>query len=264
MTTAAVNAVAADREALIGLAATFTAEEWQAPSDCAGWSVQDVIAHMATVFIQISDPSSLPAPDPSDVERTADANVALWRGKTPAEVLEGYVAASTVGLDTLTAMQAPEMLDVVVPLANLGTHPVHLLADALAFDHYTHIRVDLLRPLGPLDRTAPPSDELRLAPTVGWMLAGLPQMCRSELSWLRAPVDLVLDGPGAGEHHLVPGVDGIRLESGRSDAAVSGIRSSTADFVVWGTKRRDWRTLTVSTTGDQAVATRVLDAVNVI
>lgn len=264
MTAAAVDAVTADRDALAELASSFTPEEWASPSDCAGWSVQDVVAHMATVFLQIADPSSLPPPDPDDVERTADVNVEAWRGRTPAEVLDGYLLASEAGLAALGAMQGPEMLDVVVPLSNLGTHPVHLLADALAFDHYTHIRIDVLRPLGPIERAAPAADELRLRPTVGWMLAGLPQMCRSELSWLQEPVDLLLEGPGGGAHHLVPGSDGVRLEAGRGAGAVGGIRSSTADFVVWGTKRRDWRTLLVSTIGDAAVATRVLDAVNVI
>jgi hypothetical protein len=78
------------------------------------------------------------------------------------------------------------------------------------------------------------------------------------------PVDLILEGPGGGEHHLAPGDEGPTLESGRSDVAASAIGSSTADFVVWATRRRGWRTLPVVITGDDAVAARVLDAVNVI
>ena len=264
MTAQALDAIATDREVLLALGDSLRDDEWSLPSDCAGWTVQDVVAHMATVFLQIADPSSLPSPDPDDVERTADRCVDSWRGRSPREVLDGYRTASEVGLAALRAMQAPEMLEVVVPLANLGSHPVHLLADALAFDHYTHIRIDLLQPLGPIDRPAPPSDELRLVPTIGWMLAGLPQMCGDRLAWLDAPVGLVLEGPGGGEHHLEPRAGGVAVCDGLPPDRVATIRSSTADFVVWGTKRRDWRTLELRIQGNAATAAKVLDAIDVI
>lgn len=44
-------------------------------------------------------------------------------------------------------------------LGDLGTHPMDLIANAFAFDHYTHIRVDVLAPGGPVDRPAPPVTE---------------------------------------------------------------------------------------------------------
>lgn len=44
-------------------------------------------------------------------------------------------------------------------LGDLGTHPMDLIANAFAFDHYTHIRVDVLAPGGPVDRPVPPVTE---------------------------------------------------------------------------------------------------------
>ena len=37
-----------------------------------------------------------------------------------------------------------------LPLGDLGTYPASALANAFAFDHYTHIRIDLFAPRGPL------------------------------------------------------------------------------------------------------------------
>ena len=62
------------------------------------------------------------------------------------------------------------MAEVVVPLGNLGSHPLHLLANALVFDHYCHLRHDMLGPNGPVDRPDFPIDELRIAPILDWML----------------------------------------------------------------------------------------------
>ena len=39
-------AVEAERRALADVLDTLTPEEWRSPSLCAGWTVQDVVAHM--------------------------------------------------------------------------------------------------------------------------------------------------------------------------------------------------------------------------
>ncbi len=42
--------IAAERRELAALLAGLTAEEWDAPSLCAGWRVREVVAHITTVY----------------------------------------------------------------------------------------------------------------------------------------------------------------------------------------------------------------------
>jgi hypothetical protein len=86
------------------------------------------------------------------------------------------------------------------------------------------------------------------------MLAGLPQMNADALDKvLTAPVQLELMGPGA---------DSLTL-GGDGDVAAT-IRSSTHDFVVWGTARRPWRGFDVTIEGDADLGAAVADNINVI
>lgn len=48
--TAAIEAVRADREALLGICAGLSPAEWQLGSGCEGWSVQDVVSHLGALF----------------------------------------------------------------------------------------------------------------------------------------------------------------------------------------------------------------------
>lgn len=262
MTEEAVESLRADREALLELASTFTPDEWAAPSDCTGWSVQDVVAHMAQVFRQMVDPSSLPPGDPSGrTERNQDRYVEAMRSLTPQEVLEEY---RTLGDQALASLDGMQGVDSEVSLGDLGRYPLHMIANAYAFDHYTHIRVDILRPLGPLGREAPPSDELRLQPTLDWMLTGLPQMTPDELTWLDGEVNLDIDGPAGRTVHVAPAGDGrVEVRDGEAPAGVASVHTSSTDFVVWGTRRRDWRTLPVRVEGRTDVGERFCDSVHV-
>lgn len=253
-----MDAIRADRAALLELAEGFSDEDWSRPSDCDGWSVKDVVAHMATVFRQVADPSSLPPTESQDTEANQELYLAERKDWSPAKVLAEYVDVGERAIELLAGMQTAEMAEVVVPLGTLGSHPLPLLADALAFDHYTHIRIDLLAPTGPIDRPAPPSDELRLAPTIGWMTAGLPQMSADALATVDGSVSLELEGPGGGSWRFADG----RLEPSDEPADAS-VASTTADFVVWATRRRPWRERGVGIGGDEELAARFCDAVDV-
>jgi hypothetical protein len=128
------------------------------------------------------------------------------------------------------------------------------------------LRHDVVEPGGPVRREPLPSDDLRLRPTMTWMLAGLPQMCAERLSIVDRPLVLTLDGPGGGAWVVRPGGDDglVVIEQGIDEAAAAAVTSTTHDFVQWGTKRRDWRACNVTVEGDEDYASRVLDAVNVI
>jgi uncharacterized protein (TIGR03083 family) len=253
-----VDSIRADRAALLELAESFSDDDWALPSGCAGWTVKDVIAHLAATFRQIADPASLPATDSTDIEANQELYVADRKDWSPAKVLAEYVEVGERAIELLAGMQTPEMAEVVVPLGSLGSHPLPRLADALAFDHYTHLRIDVLAPFGPVDRPAPPSDELRMGPTIAWMTAGLPQMAPDALRTIDGSVSLELEGPGGGswrfaDGDLVPG----------DEPADASVASTTADFVVWATHRRPWRERGVGLGGDETLAARFCDAVHV-
>jgi uncharacterized protein (TIGR03083 family) len=245
MTTAAVDALRRDHEAMLGIAADLTPDEWGAPSACAGWAVRDVLGHMTQLFRQVVDPAALPAPDPAGTERTQDRWVEALRDVPVEQVLADYRRLGGQAIDALAGLQGN---DAPIDLGDLGTHPMHLVANAFSFDHYTHIRADLLAPAGPLDRTPPPVGEEHLAAAADWIVAGIPQMSPAAVA---EPVELVLTGPGGRTSLLGTG------------EPVATVGSSVADLVLWATGRRSWRDLDVRLDGDTDAAARFCDAVHV-
>jgi len=263
MTRAAIDALRAERSLLLDVLHSLTDAEWDAPSACAGWRVHDLIAHQASSLRMVVDPASIPAGGGEDFEADAELPVAARRAWSHAEVLGEYEEYSTPAIEALAGAQDPPAAEMLVPLANLGTHPLHLLADALAFDHYCHLRNDLLAPRGPLARKRPDYD-LALVPTITWFWAAYPQQGADALTFLDCPVAFRLTGTGGGEWTLSRRVDGA-LESAAEVAPepAATITSSTDALVLWGTKRADWRDH-VAIDGDVEYATRVLDAVKFI
>lgn len=256
MTQAAVDALRAEREEVLKLGRSLTPEEWEAPSDCEGWRVQDVIAHMTLAMYAVVDQSKLPQTDNADIERDMDVAVETRKDWTPEQVLADYESLSAEAIENMANLQAEPLASTLVPMKNLGSHPLHLVPNAFVFDHYTHLRVDILQPTGPIDRPPLPSDELRLEPTIDWMLAGLPQMCADALAKVATPpVRLELTGPGA-KSITIGGDDG--------DTPAATIRSSARDFVTWGTQRRPWREFDVTIEGDADLAAAVADNINII
>jgi hypothetical protein len=146
-------------------------------------------------------------------------------------------------------------------MGNLGAHPLHLLANATCFDHYCHLRLDILRPSGPIQRVLETAGDAAVAAAIPWMLSGLTQMCRDGLSALDAPVCLDLTGPGGGVWTILPGP---ALEEGRHPSPAATVTSTTCDFVNWGTRRRSWTSLPVQLEGDETIGAMVADAINII
>ncbi len=261
MTAAAIPALETQVRHVKELFATLTPAEWAMESGCVGWRVQDVVQHMAAVFQQIADPASIDSGDSGKAEVAAEVPVQARKDWTVDEVMAAYDEWSEKGVAALTALQEPPMADTVVPLSDLGSHPLHLLGNAIVFDHYCHLRHDIG---AVVDRAAAlPREEAALAATRDWMLAGLPQMCARELA--AAPqqaVNLVLEGPGGGTFVLAPGDEGWSVrESTAPDQPT--VTSSVHDFVSWGTKRSNWSEQVTGDTDNPDVA-GVLDAINII
>ena len=261
MTKPAIEALRDEQQRAIELFSSFTPQEWQAQSGCAGWRVQDVVQHMASVFHVIADPSTIDGGSSADTEQNAEVPVQARKGWTTDQVMSEYREWSAKGLDALAGLQEPPLADTVVPIANLGNHPLSLLANAIVFDHYCHLRHDIGAAVG---RAAElPRDPTALQATLEWMLAGVPQMNAAALRSATSGVNLTFDGPLAATYALRPGADGQAwtVEPG-ADPSLPTATTTVHDFVSWGTKRTDWRDSGVRL-GDAAAAD-TLDAINVI
>jgi uncharacterized protein (TIGR03083 family) len=230
----AVAAVRADREVLLDIGRSLTAAQWEAPSGCPGWSVQDLVAHLATEFWAVVDASQLPDVTGQPFERAMEIEVESRRGQTPEAVLNDYEQVSATGLEALAGMAG---IDAPLPLLDVGTYPVSVLPSAYAFDHYTHIRADLFAPRGPLDGPPPPADELRTGAALDWIEAALPQ--QNAEATAQATIEIQVTGTAARS---------IAFGSGPVKATVT---SDAAAFVRWVTQRGSWQALGVRAAGDQ-------------
>ncbi len=154
---------------------------------------------------------------------------------TPAEVVADYESVSSRGLEILAAVQVQ---DVDVPLGDVGTYPASIVPTAFAFEEYVHLRCDLFAPDGPLTGEPPASDELRLAPTLDWIEAALPQQNSALLDGMDKAVEVRLTGDAARTRRI-----------GSADVAAQ-ITSDSAAFVRWVTQRGGWESLGVVAEGE--------------
>lgn len=267
MSEQAVEAVRVESEAVLDLAEGLGDAQWEAPSACAGWRVQDVLIHLGAAFQLVADPGSMTPPSEADnMEDAQELPVRARRDWSPGQVVDAYREWSVKGIEALGMLQGPDMAELPLDMGDLGTHPMHLVANAYAFDHYTHLRFDLAAPTGPLDGLDLPRDETRLGPTVTWLVAGLAQMCTPALKpVVDRPFGLRLTGPAGGEwSHRASDTDhAVETADGLSGDEAFVATSSSHDFVGWSTTRTPWPEV-VEIEGDEAYAASVLDAVNLI
>ncbi len=260
MTKAAIAALRTEHAHALELFDSLSADEWARQSGCDGWRVQDVAQHMAATFHSLADPASIETGTSGDVEQNAEVPVQARRDWTAEQVVQEYREWSEKGITALAGMQEPPMASTVVPIANLGSHPLHLMGNAIAFDHYCHLRHDIGAAVA---RAAElPHDPGVLEPTIEWMMAGVPQMCAVELAKCEYGVNLVFTDLRHTIYHLRPGKEGelwqVRLGL---DALLPLCVTSAHEFVSWGTKRSDWRAHAQLT---DPLAAATLDAINVI
>lgn len=262
MTREAVEVLAAEREDVLRVCRELTPEEWEAPSACDGWSVQDVLAHMASLFHpSLTAIRGLASGEP--VEELNDRLVGARRGWAPDRQLAEYETWSRRAGRLLAVSQRPPLSRIPLAMGDLGRHPLHLLANATAFDHYAHLHLDVLAPSGPVERSDVVADPIRLGPVVEWMLRIVPTLCDRPMAWMDRPVGLKLHGPGGGTwtiHRVPAGV--LAVDPGLSGVAATVV-STTPDFVVWGTRRAAWTSMDLGLDGDPDLAERFLDAFRV-
>jgi uncharacterized protein (TIGR03083 family) len=238
MTVAAIDALQADRDALLAVCAGVQKEDWSAPSGCEGWTVKDVVGHVGALFWLVVDQSTLPDASDLDTEKAQEVYVDSRRPWPAARVVEDYASVSTQAIEALRGLATQ---DFELPLGDLGTYPVSLLPNAYGFDHFTHIRADLFAPRGPLQTAPPPVDRARMEAVMDWIEAALPQQNAALVEQLTGAVDLEVDDLGGGT---------IRIGEGEP---VARITSDGLAFVRWVTQRGNWEELDVKATGADEV-----------
>jgi hypothetical protein len=196
------------------------------------------------------------------LEKGNDADAERRRHWPAPKVFDEYVRWSKRFLAIQPALQHRPGGSVPIRLGEMGTYPARLLASALAFDHYVHLRYDLATALG---RTVADADANRMAVLLEWMMAGLPNMTGTDLYWLKVPVEIVLEGAGAGAWTVSPSsANSVVVDQGPTIAPQVRISGSADGFPLWATKRQPWRESELKIEGEQDVAERFLDSVTVI
>jgi uncharacterized protein (TIGR03083 family) len=257
-----IAALQAERNEVVDFCKALSPEDWSRPSRCAGWTVQDVIAHMGAAYHGTFTPWVIKLMRTDALERNNDADAERRRDWPTEKVFREYEKWSKRFLAIQPLLQHGPGGAIPIRLGEMGTYPARLLASALTFDHYVHLRYDLATTLG---RGVPQGDANRISVLLEWMLAGLPNMSGQALSWLPGSVELVLEGEGGGTWTVTPGSGGVvQVATGPMWASAARIVSPAESFPLWATKRQPWRESDLKIEGDQDVAERFLDSVVVV
>lgn len=253
------------RADLITVGHGLTAGDWEKPSACPGWTVKDVYAHVATELTPRWMVESLRA---DNIEAHNDRAVERWRGRSGPQVLQAYERLSGIALGTLPLLLGSPLGRLRAPLGELGRHPLAMLANAVVFDWWVHLHLDILAPSGPIEAEAVPVGGDEIAAMLVWMFAGVGAAQGDELGWLPGPVAFDLEGPGGGVWVLDVDPEMRRAKARRRPEIPPGcaavVRAAGAGFPSWATQRTPWRDASVKVEGDTALATRVLDTIRVV
>jgi uncharacterized protein (TIGR03083 family) len=215
--------VVQQRRRLQELLADLPPDDWQRPSRCAGWSVQDVVTHLVstngfwtlsiqaglagepTRFLGSFDPVATPAQLVDQVQGTPVADTLQQLSESNEALAAAVEALDEDGWATLA--EAPP-----------GHVPIRLVADHALWDAWVHER-DILLPLG---RTpVEDADEVRTCLRYGAALGTAFALCAGGAP--STPVALSVHDP---DLDLVVTVDGdvVRVHDGPppADAALGG------------------------------------------
>jgi uncharacterized protein (TIGR03083 family) len=250
---------------LVTVGRSLDEREWRTPSAAAGWSVHDVVIHVGCLLELLQAAVEGEAVPDSGIEALNDVMVAERRDRDAGRTLVNLQKQLEASLNLFAPLQDEPMASVETPMLDLGSYPVHAIADMFTFDMTTHLHYDILGPRGPITRQLPPLDETRLGPSVSWLLGGIAHMQPDLARHLTAPLGLRLTGPGATEVLISAEAGAITVQPTLSaaDKAAATLTSTTTDFLAWSTTRLPWRDL-VSIDGDRSAAAEFLDALNLI
>jgi hypothetical protein len=241
---------------ILAVGATPDEREWQTPSAAAGWSVHDNIIHLGCLLELLQAAvRGEPVPD-SKLEPPNDIKVADRRDWETSRTVDNLQKQLDQTLRLFAALQEEPMASVQTPMLDLGAYPLHAIADMFTFDMTAHLRYDILAPGRPITRDSPPLDEIRLSPSVAWLLCGIPQMQPHLAHHLTAPLALHLTGPGAQEVLLRADGDAITMRPHRpTDDVPATLTSTTSAGRPSGCHGERWCRLTAIRPSPQSSST---------
>ena len=202
--------LAAQHTELRGILTALTPEQWDTPSLCPGWSVADVVLHLAqsdeaalgsargTISVAAKgagwDLDDLHA-GRATMDEIAERAIAAQRGAPPAELLARWSAAADGLVSTLSITDPKRALPWVV-----GELPARTLATTRLAECWIHTH-DIARPLG---IAMEPADRMWHIARLAWRT--LPYAFARAGQTLTGPVALILDKPdGTGTWEFVEG-----------------------------------------------------------
>jgi uncharacterized protein (TIGR03084 family) len=190
----------AEHRALVAVLSGLTPEDWARPSMCSGWSIADVVLHMAqsdevawgSARGDIAagaaqagwDVAQLSLEGPVDVDAIAGDAVAAGRGLAPDALLARYIAAAEGMCAALAACDPRAPLPWVV-----GRLPARTLATTRLAELWIHSG-DVCTPLGIV---VEPSERLWHIARLAWRT--IPYAFLKAGRELHGPVGLVLKAP---------------------------------------------------------------------
>src|SRR5205807_10268214 len=151
--------VVRQRRRLARMLAELREDDWRSPSRCAGWTVQDVIAHLVGVSVcwRASVLAGLAGTPPRvlagfDPATTPALMVAPMRELSPTEVFDRFVASNDAFLAVLADLDNAGW--VMLAESPAGHVPIRLIACHALWDCWVHER-DVAQPLGLTPPTEP-------------------------------------------------------------------------------------------------------------
>lgn len=138
--------LAAEYARIDGILSSLTPDQWQSPSGAVGWTVSDVVVHLAQTSEFILEAAKLvstavESSQPGTLDARMDELVAAERDIEPDELLSRWRAATTTSLQTLR--DTPR--DAKLPWAAAPLSPRTLATTRLA-EHWAHT-LDITEPL---------------------------------------------------------------------------------------------------------------------
>ncbi|MFJ1549699.1 maleylpyruvate isomerase N-terminal domain-containing protein [Streptomyces sp. NPDC088246] len=131
-------------EGMAGLRATIddvravlpllSGDEWAAPSAATGWSVKDVATHIADLMGILMAAARGELDTGLGIERLNDVHVSEKAARAPDDVLKDFKRVSTEALMLFDTLQNEPYASAQAPYLDLGTYPLHTMADLCAFD----------------------------------------------------------------------------------------------------------------------------------
>lgn len=147
---------------ILTIGETLDTDQWQFPSAASGWSVQDVVVHTGRLLGMLIAAVGGEVVPETGMEALNDMQVAEKRGWNSAQALEALQQNLDKAVPVFTPLQDEPLASDEIQMLDLGSYPLHSIADMFTFDLTTHLRYDILAPRGPVDRHLPSPGEAQL------------------------------------------------------------------------------------------------------